>query len=202
MIFERRFAYTVSVALSSIIGFILGIGDRHVMNILIDLMTAEVVHIDFGIAFEGGKYLPHPELIPFRLTRDIIAPMGVSGVNGVFRKTCEKTLEILREHKETIVTILEVLLHDPMYSWSVGTKHARSRQLGSDSTDSQDDEDEKKQDVMATRALQRVIAKLNGFTEDSNYCYTTIEGQIESLIQSATNDSHLSKLFRGWQAFL
>lgn len=30
------------------IGYILGLGDRHVQNILIDKSTAEVVHIDFG----------------------------------------------------------------------------------------------------------------------------------------------------------
>jgi serine-protein kinase ATM len=81
-LFERRLAYTTSVAVSSMVGYILGIGDRHVQNILIDLNTAEVIHIDFGIAFEQGRILPHPELIPFRLTRDMIAPMGVCGVDG------------------------------------------------------------------------------------------------------------------------
>lgn len=84
--FERRLAYITSLAVSSMVGYILGIGDRHVQNILVDMTTAEVIHIDFGIAFEQGRVLPHPELIPFRLTRDIVAPMGVSGVDGVFRK--------------------------------------------------------------------------------------------------------------------
>lgn len=64
--FERRLVYTTSVAVNSMVGYILGIGDRHVQNILIDVHTAEVIHIDFGIAFEMGKVLPHPELIPFR----------------------------------------------------------------------------------------------------------------------------------------
>lgn len=30
------------------VGYILGLGDRHVSNILIDMSTAEMVHIDFG----------------------------------------------------------------------------------------------------------------------------------------------------------
>lgn len=64
--FERRLVYTKSVAINSMVGYILGIGDRHPQNILIDTNTAELVHIDFGIAFEMGKILPHPELIPFR----------------------------------------------------------------------------------------------------------------------------------------
>lgn len=39
-----------------------------------------------GIAFEQGKVLPTPETVPFRLTRDIEAGMGIAGVEGVFQK--------------------------------------------------------------------------------------------------------------------
>jgi ataxia telangiectasia mutated family protein len=53
------------------VGYILGIGDRHSHNILVDVLSAEVVHIDFGIVFEQGKVLPTPETVPFRLTRYI-----------------------------------------------------------------------------------------------------------------------------------
>lgn len=37
-----------SVAVTSIVGYIIGLGDRHVQNMLIDIETAEVIHIDFG----------------------------------------------------------------------------------------------------------------------------------------------------------
>lgn len=47
--------YSRSVAVSSFVGHILGIGDRHGSNILIHRNTGEVVHIDFGIVFEQGK---------------------------------------------------------------------------------------------------------------------------------------------------
>lgn len=33
------------------VGYILGLGDRHLQNILIDEKTAEVIHIDFGKYF-------------------------------------------------------------------------------------------------------------------------------------------------------
>ena len=46
----------------------LGIGDRHLQNILVDQHTAELIHIDFGVAFEQGKMLQTPEIVPFRLT--------------------------------------------------------------------------------------------------------------------------------------
>ena len=47
--------FTRSVAVSSIVGHILGIGDRHLGNILIDQGSGGVVHIDFGFVFEQGK---------------------------------------------------------------------------------------------------------------------------------------------------
>jgi ataxia telangiectasia mutated family protein len=50
--FAMRLNYTRSVATTSIVGHILGLGDRHISNILLDSSTGEVVHIDLGIAFE------------------------------------------------------------------------------------------------------------------------------------------------------
>lgn len=50
--FAMRLNYIRSVATTSIVGHILGLGDRHTSNILMDNRTGEVVHIDLGIAFE------------------------------------------------------------------------------------------------------------------------------------------------------
>jgi serine-protein kinase ATM len=50
--FERRLAYSRSTAAISILGHVLGLGDRHGHNILLDEKTGEVVHIDLGVAFE------------------------------------------------------------------------------------------------------------------------------------------------------
>lgn len=50
--FAMRLKYTRSVATTSIVGHILGLGDRHTSNILLDNSTGEVVHIDLGIAFD------------------------------------------------------------------------------------------------------------------------------------------------------
>ena len=60
------------------------------------------------MAFEQGKTLPTPETIPFRLTRDVIDGMGVTGVEGVFRQCCEETLATMKASKEDLKTIVEV----------------------------------------------------------------------------------------------
>lgn len=61
--FERRLAYTRSMAVNSMAGHIIGLGDRHLQNVLLDTRTADAVHIDLGIAFEQASARPlhtHP----------------------------------------------------------------------------------------------------------------------------------------------
>lgn len=72
--------YSYSVAVMSIIGYIIGLGDRHLDNVLVDLNTGEVVHIDYNVCFEKGKTLRVPEKVPFRMTPNIKAALGVTGV--------------------------------------------------------------------------------------------------------------------------
>lgn len=50
--FAKRLNYTRSVATTSIVGHVLGLGDRHISNILLDNSSGQVVHIDLGIAFD------------------------------------------------------------------------------------------------------------------------------------------------------
>lgn len=38
------------------VGYIIGLGDRHLDNVLIDMTTGEVVHIDYNVCFEKGQF--------------------------------------------------------------------------------------------------------------------------------------------------
>lgn len=201
--FDKRLAYTRSVAASSMVGYIVGLGDRHSMNILIDQATAEVVHIDLGVAFEQGLMLKTPERVPFRLTRDIIDGMGVTGVEGVFRRCCEETLSVMRTNKEALLTIIEVFIHDPLYKWALSPLKAMQRQkdidddLDASLEDSDEDEYEGNKD--AARALLRVKQKLDGY-EDGEM--RSVHGQVQQLIQDAIDPDRLCHMFPGWGAWL
>ena len=50
---ERRTKFTRSLAVMSIVGYILGLGDRHPSNLMLDKLSGRVLHIDFGDCFEG-----------------------------------------------------------------------------------------------------------------------------------------------------
>jgi ataxia telangiectasia mutated family protein len=92
-----RQEFARSVAVSSIVGYIVGLGDRHPNNILFTRDTGEIVHIDFGITFEAGRRQAVPEQVPFRLTRDMVDGLGCLSTCGLFRRCCETTMEVLRE---------------------------------------------------------------------------------------------------------
>jgi ataxia telangiectasia mutated family protein len=47
-----------------------------------------------------------PEKVPFRLTNDIVDGLGISGVDGAFRRCSEPTLRVLRDASELIMTVL------------------------------------------------------------------------------------------------
>ncbi|CAJ0954497.1 unnamed protein product [Ranitomeya imitator] len=207
--FEKRLAYTRSVATSSIVGYIVGLGDRHVQNILIDEETAELVHIDLGVAFEQGKILPTPETVPFRLTRDIVDGMGITGVEGVFRRCCEKTMSVMRRSQDALLTIVEVLLYDPLFDWTMNPLKALYLQQDEaelNATFQEDPEcnrnssnDTQSFNKVAERVLLRLQEKLKGVEEGT---VLNAEGQVNLLIQKAMDPKNLSKLFPGWKAWV
>ncbi|KAA0190838.1 Serine/threonine-protein kinase mTOR [Fasciolopsis buskii] len=116
--FERRTNFVRSMATMSMVGYILGLGDRHPSNIMLSRETGKVVHIDFGDCFEVAMMREKfPEKVPFRLTRMIIAAMEVTGIDGVYRQTCEMVLSLVRTHRESLLAVLEAFIYDPLLQW-------------------------------------------------------------------------------------
>ncbi|EFQ24914.1 phosphatidylinositol 3 [Colletotrichum graminicola] len=200
--FVKRLAYTRTTAAISMLGHVLGLGDRHGHNILLDNKTGEVVHIDLGVAFEMGRVLPVPELVPFRLTRDIVDGMGITGTEGVFRRCCEFTLHALREETYSIMTILDVLRYDPLYSWSISPVRLAKLQGGEYDGDREEGEGEgrkerKGQQVNepseADRALEVVRKKLSKTL--------SVTATVNDLINQATDVGNLAVLYSGWAAY-
>ncbi|KAG0181763.1 phosphatidylinositol kinase- protein kinase tor1 [Apophysomyces sp. BC1034] len=115
---DRRTNYTRSLAVMSMVGYILGLGDRHPSNLMLHRVTGKVIHIDFGDCFEVAMHREKfPEQIPFRLTRMLVKAMEVSGIEGNFRTTCEHVMRVLRDNKESLMAVLEAFVYDPLINW-------------------------------------------------------------------------------------
>ena len=115
---DKRNHYTCSLATMSMVGYILGLGDRHPSNIMLQRYSGNIVHIDFGDCFEVAVLRQKfPEKVPFRLTRMLQKAMGIPGIHGLFRVTCEMVMKILRDNKESLFGVLQTFAQDPIISW-------------------------------------------------------------------------------------
>ncbi|KAJ2325401.1 phosphatidylinositol kinase- protein kinase tor1, partial [Coemansia sp. RSA 2681] len=116
---EHRTNYTRSLAVMSIAGYILGLGDRHPNNIMMHNESGKIVHIDLGDCFELAAHREQfPETVPFRLTRMVIMPMEVSTIEGTFKFTANHTMRVLRANRDSLMAVLEAFVFDPLVSWS------------------------------------------------------------------------------------
>jgi ataxia telangiectasia mutated family protein len=204
--------YIRSTAASSMIGHILGIGDRHTHNILLNNKSGAVVHIDFGIVFGQGKVLTTPETVPFRLTPDIVDGLGVNGVGGLFSESCCAVLKVLRENSSSLLTILEVTANDPLFKFTVSPVAVAQKQRREDeNADSEgvggkrngnqirgvDDGSGEDENEAAKRVLMNIRQKLEGY-EESTPEVLSVEGQVQMLISEARSVENLCRLFVGW----
>jgi len=116
--FDRRTNYTRSLAVMSMVGYILGLGDRHPSNLMLDRLSGKIMHIDFGDCFEVAMTREKfPEKIPFRLTRMLINAMEVTGIEGNYRTMCESVIKVMRENKDSVMAVLEAFVYDPLLNW-------------------------------------------------------------------------------------
>ncbi|KAL9618062.1 MAG: hypothetical protein Q9160_007191 [Pyrenula sp. 1 TL-2023] len=220
--FVKRLAYSRTTAAISILGHVLGLGDRHGHNILLDETSGEVVHIDLGVAFETGRVLPVPEVVPFRLTRDLVDGMGITKTEGVFRRCCNFTLEALRKESYSIMTVLDVLRYDPLYSWSLSPLRMKRMQEtdknANAAADKEEAEDKKStarstatrsSDAAAAAAAADEPAKKQDPNEPSEADRAltvvakklgkslSVEATVNELIQQATDERNLAVLYCG-----
>ena len=122
---ERRTNFTRSLATMSMVGYILGLGDRHPSNLMLDRITGKVIHIDFGDCFEVAMHREkYPERVPFRLTRMLTFAMEVSNIDGSYKIASEAVMRVIRDNKESLMAVLEAFIHDPLLNWRLGNRDA------------------------------------------------------------------------------
>jgi len=105
------------MAVFSVASYLIGIGDRHLENFLIDTTDGELQGIDFGIAFGSNVHLSIPELMPFRLTSQIEGVIAPHPLEGVFKQTMVHALRAMRKKKSLILDACEIFVKEPLLDW-------------------------------------------------------------------------------------
>ncbi|EFP86122.1 serine/threonine-protein kinase M1 [Puccinia graminis f. sp. tritici] len=194
---KSRQAYGRTCAVMSMVGFVLGLGDRHGENILFDSTNGDVVHVDFNCLFDKGRTFEVSENVPFRLTHNLVSGLGITGVEGVFRRASEVTMGILRNNKDSLMSVLETFVHDPLVDWMPSV----SKRKGADAPTEEYVARE------AKKALEPISRKLTGFqitSSVSGKCdrQMSTENQVDSLINEARDNRHLGRMYFGWGPYL
>ncbi|KFY23332.1 hypothetical protein V493_05913 [Pseudogymnoascus sp. VKM F-4281 (FW-2241)] len=188
--FTARLKYTRSCAVMSMVGTILGLGDRHGENILFEEGNGGTFHVDFNCLFDKGLTFQQPEKVPFRLTHNMVDAMGVYGYEGPFRTSSEISLRLLRQHEETLMTILEAFVYDPTLDLLENkNKKRRERDAGL-----------QKVPNTPQGVLNSIRRKMRGLLEGDSVPLG-VEGQVDELIKQATSAKNLVGMYIGWCAF-
>ncbi|KAJ1908252.1 phosphatidylinositol kinase- protein kinase tor1 [Coemansia sp. IMI 209127] len=199
---QERTNYTRSMAVMSMAGYVLGLGDRHLSNIMIHSKSGKVVHIDFGDCFEVAAYRSeYPERVPFRLTRMTILPMGVNKTEGSFRLTANHMMRVLRANRDSLMAVLEAFVFDPLSLWSFIQDSGDAEGIRTQQ-EPQPQEDGALQagDLKARAVVKRIQDKLTG-RDFSPSVALAVEEQVDRLVQQAMCSENLAPLFWGWQPF-
>ncbi|CAG8541281.1 7953_t:CDS:2, partial [Funneliformis caledonium] len=123
----------------NICGYLIGIGDRHLDNFLID--SNSLISIDFGHAFGSAtETLEVPELIPFRLTKQIETLMEPLGSKGLLEYPMIKILQIMQANKEILLNAMDIFVKEPLLDWQTRALNQAKQQKNRGSNEIGDDD--------------------------------------------------------------
>lgn len=199
--YKFRSTFTRSLAVMSIVGYLIGVGDRHLDNIMLNKNTGMIMHIDFDCMFEKGKKLSVPEIVPFRLTPNLEEAMGVLGYEGSFRKSCELTMSLIRDNENILMNFLESFIHDPLMDWRSNNPSERG---GEERNRLRIKRNQERVYKILRRKICGILTKEDDNTgyRDSGGLSVSVSFQVDLLIQTAVSHENLSKMFFGWMPFL
>lgn len=238
--YESRTRFALSTAVWSAVGHVIGLGDRHSENILLDKSSGECVHVDFDwyvpaptrktkysplsnllvvfpsrSIFDKGLHLPKPEVVPFRLTQNMVDAFGPTGADGVYSCNLKAAMGTLRDNRDTLLSVLEPFVKDPVIDW----KRYRSQQRGGNSRSADQDptvEAKQKMNVIDERLRGiynlrnsnskkiRRTDRLESQQDDdlSHPIPLSVEGQVHKMIAEATSNENLVQLYVGWMPWV
>jgi len=56
----------------------------------------------------------------------MVDALGLTKHEGVYRSVCELTLHVLRENRDTLMSVLETFIYDPLLEWVTKTSRGRA----------------------------------------------------------------------------
>ncbi|GAX74143.1 hypothetical protein CEUSTIGMA_g1592.t1 [Chlamydomonas eustigma] len=114
----NRSHFTGCLATCNVFGWVAGVGDRHTQNLLVEEAKGGLTPIDFGYSFgTATTLLSIPELMPFRLTRQLQGAMMPHDGMELLVAPMTEALRSLRGNKQLLGSILAIFMREPLAEW-------------------------------------------------------------------------------------
>ncbi|OHT17271.1 hypothetical protein TRFO_41155 [Tritrichomonas foetus] len=200
--------FVSSVALMSIAGYIIGLGDRHPNNILLQKHNGKIAHIDFGDVFEITMNRDcYPEKVPFRLTRMIENALDGGNANGLFKKTCENVLSLIRDSKQTILsqfdlfTMDSTIMSNPKFDGARIMERVKEKLSGFDSRLKEDFVGSDKYFDMYEDSSTENFAEESKEDGIEEHSAMSVEEQVKKLIYISSDPNRYATHYVGWCSY-
>ncbi|KAL6490371.1 hypothetical protein MHYP_G00007160 [Metynnis hypsauchen] len=228
-----RSHFASSHALLCVSHWVLGIGDRHLSNFMINTETGGMVGIDFGHAFGSAtQFLPVPELMPFRLTRQFVTLMRPMAESGLIRSVMVHSLRAFRDDPDLLLNTMDVFVKEPSLDWkNFAVKQLKKGGTWTESVDTQEINWYPLQKVNFARrkleganpsvitseelclgfekapAFNAMQAVVRGSEEHNIRARLgeknlSVEDQVDCLIDQATDPNLLGRVWVGWEPWI
>ena len=138
---------------------------------------------------------------------------GPTGAEGLYTSGLQTAMTTLRDHRDTLLSVLEPFLKDPVIDW----KRARGQQRSSAQNQQQQSSAAKRSIRVIDERLQgiynlrnpnfRKYRRTDGSSVDQDDEAATVlplsvEGQVQKMIAEATNHENLVQLYVGWMPWV
>jgi serine/threonine-protein kinase ATR len=164
--------------------------------------------------FDKGLNLPKPEVIPFRLTPNMMDAFGPTGADGMYTGALTESMRTLRKNRDTLLSVLEPFLNDPVINFN-----SKSQRKSKEEKDAKDVEE-------ARKVIANIEGRLNGeynltntnlmnpnlkkmrstyatnTSETVHFTKLSVEGQVQKMVMEATSHENLVQVYVGWMPWI
>ena len=163
--------------------------------------------------FDKALNLPKPEVVPFRLSPNMIDAFGPIGADGMYTGSLKAAMTTLRDNRDTLLSVLEPFIKDPIIDW----KRMKSSQNRSAKSSDQRSLQAKRSITSIDERLQGIynlrnpnykkVKRTDGWSQDTHDDMMhmqplSVEGQVHKMITEATSIENLVQLYVGWMPWL
>jgi len=116
-LFTLKKELITQLALTSFVGYIMGIGNRPPSNISFSKSTGNVLQSEFYPNYNQEGYIKCDETVPFRLTRNMVNAFTPVHIDGIFNGVMTAAALCFNQYKDQLKHHLMIFLRDDIIAW-------------------------------------------------------------------------------------